>query len=153
MAKFEMNVDLRQLEKQLNKKMDQIKKGVEQGLKVVASEIKQMEQQQIENTTGNGSYVPTGQLKRSVTIMPIQWSPYGASITVVPTASYARYVNEGTGIYHPQGRQGGWFYPIGDGTYRFTLGMPPHYFVQDTYEFYKDKAPMIIKEQIYKCLR
>ena len=112
-----------------------------------------MEQRQIENTTGGGSYVPTGGLKRSVRIMDIQWSPYGASITIVPTASYAQYVEQGTGIYHPQGRQGGWFYPIGDGTYRFTLGMPPHYFVQDTHEFYKDKAPIIIKNEIYKCIR
>lgn len=153
MARFSMEVDLKELEKMIDKTTEQINKGIEQGLKVVASEIKQMEQKQIENTTGDGVYVPTGQLKRSVTIMPIEWSPYGASITIVPTASYAQYVEQGTGIYHPQGRQGGWVYPIGDGTYRFTLGMPPHYFVQDTHEFYKDKAPIIIKNEIYKCIR
>jgi hypothetical protein len=153
MAKFSIKIDTKQLEKKIEATEQQIKQGVEQGLKVVASEIKQMEQRQIENTTGGGSYVPTGQLKRSVTIMPIEWSPYGASITVVPMAPYAQYVEQGTGIYNPQGRQGGWFYPIGNGEYRFTMGMPPHYFVQDTHEFYKDKAPIIIKEQIYKCLR
>lgn len=148
-----MEVDLKELEKMIDKTTEQINKGIEQGLKVCASEIKQMEQKQIENTTGGGSYVPTGGLKRSVTIMPIEWSPFGASITVMPTASYSRYVNEGTGIYHPSGRQGGWVYPIGDGTYRFTLGMPPHYFVSDTYEFYKDKARIIVKDEIYKCIR
>ena len=153
MARFSMEVDLKELEKIIDKTTEQINKGIEQGLKVCASEIKQMEQRQIENTTGGGSYVPTGGLKRSVTIMPIEWSPFSASITIVPTASYAQYVEQGTGIYHPQGRQGGWFYPIGDGTYRFTLGMPPHYFVQDTYEFYKDKATAIVEEQIYKCIR
>lgn len=153
MARFSMEVDLKELEKMIDKTTEQINKGIEQGLKVCASEIKQMEQRQIENTTGGGSYVPTGQLKRSVRILPIDWSPYGASITIVPTVAYAQYVNEGTGIYHPQGRQGGWVYPIGDGTYRFTLGIPPHYFVQDTYEFYKDKATAIVEEQIYKCIR
>ena len=153
MAKFKIEVDTEAIKKKIEATEEQIKKGVEQGLRVCASEIKQMEQKQIENTTGGGKYVPTGQLKRSVRIMPIEWSPYGASITVVPMASYAQYVEQGTGIYNPQGRQGGWVYPIGDGTYRFTLGMPPHYFVQDTYEFYKDKAPAIIKEQIYKCMK
>lgn len=89
MARFSMEVDLKQLEKMIDKTTEQINKGIEQGLKVCASEIKQMEQKQIENTTGNGGYVPTGQLKRSVTIMPIEWSPFSASITIVPMASYA----------------------------------------------------------------
>ena len=153
MAKFKIQVDTEVIKKKIEATEQQIKQGVEQGLRVCASEIKQMEQKQIENTTGDGKYVPTGQLKRSVRIMPIEWSAYGASITVVPMASYAQYVEQGTGIFNPQGRQGGWVYPIGDGTYRFTLGIPPHYFVQDTYEFYKDKAPAIIKEQIYKCMK
>ena len=151
--KLNIKVDTKQLEKKIKATEEQIKKGIEQGLKVCASEIKQMEQRQIENTTGQGDYTPTGQLKRSVRIMPIEWSPYSASITVVPMASYAQYVEQGTGIYVPGGRQGGWVYPIGDGTYRFTMGIPPHYFVQDTYEFYKDKAPVIIQEQIYKCIK
>ena len=151
--KLNIKVDTRQLDKKIKATEEQIKKGIEQGLKVCASEIKQMEQRQIENTTGQGDYTPTGQLKRSVRIMPIEWSPYSASITVVPMASYAQYVEQGTGIYVPGGRQGGWVYPIGDGTYRFTMGIPPHYFVQDTYEFYKDKASVIIQEQIYKCIR
>lgn len=151
--KFDIKVDTKQLEKKIKATEEQIKQGVEQGLKVCASEIKQMEQRQIENTTGQGDYVPTGQLKRSVTIMPIEWNPYGASITVVPTASYSLFVEQGTGIFNPQGRQGGWVYPIGDGTYRFTMGIPPHYFVEDTHEFYKDKASVIIQEQIYKCIR
>ena len=156
MARFSMEVDLKELEKMIDKTTEQINKGIEQGLKVVASEIKQMEQRQIENTTGGGSYVPTGGLKRSVTIMPIEWSPYGASITVVPTASHSVWVERGTGKYASDGngRQTPWVYsPDGGATFIFTHGIFPHYFVSDTYEFYKDKAPIIVKEQIYKCLR
>ena len=154
MAKFKIETNLNDFKKQfIQATEEQIKQGVEKGLKVCASEIKQMEQRQIENTTGDGDYTPTGQLKRSVTIMPIQWNPYGASITVVPTASYSVFVELGTGIYVPGGRKDGWVYPIGDDQFRFTYGIPPHYFVQDAYEFYKDKAPVIIEEQIYKCLR
>ena len=151
--KFDIKVDTRQLEKKIKATEEQIKKGIQEGLLVCASEIKQTEQLAIEQTTGHGSYTPTGQLKRSVRIMPIEWSPYSASITVVPTVPYAQYVEQGTGIYVPGGRQGGWVYPIGDGTYRFTMGIPPHYFVSDTREFYKDKAPVIIQEQIYKCIK
>ena len=147
MARFEIKLDTKALSKGLEKIKEDINKGVEEGLLLCASEIKQMQQRQIENTTGQGEYVPSGQLKRSVTIMPLEWSPYGAS-----TASYAGYINNGTGIYNPSGRQGGWFYPVGDGTYRFTLGLAPHYFVDDTYEFYKDKAPSIIQQSIFNNL-
>ena len=156
MARFSMEVDLKQLEKELNKTIDEMHEGIERGLKVCASEIKQMEQRQIENTTGGGSYVPTGGLKRSVRIMDIQWSPYGASITIVPTASYAPFVELGTGKYASDGngRQTPWVYsPDGGATFIFTHGIFPHYFVSDTYEFYKDKATAIVEEQIYKCLR
>ena len=151
--KFEIKVDTRQLEKKIKATEEQIKQGIEQGLKVCASEIKQMEQRQIENTTGNGEYVPTGQLKRSVRIMPVEWSPYSASISIAPMALYADFVENGTGIYVPGGRQGGWVYPVGDGTYRFTMGIPPHFFVQDTFDYYVNKVPAIVEEQIYKCLR
>jgi hypothetical protein len=153
MAKFEIDIDIKGIDKQLNQITSDIKKGVEQGLQESASEIKDMEQRQIEKTTGNGSYVPTGQLKRSVTIMPLVWSPYSASISIAPMALYADFVENGTGIYAPGGRQGGWVYPVGDGTFVFTEGMPPHYFVQDTFDYYVNKVPAIVEEHIYKCLR
>jgi hypothetical protein len=150
-----MEVDLKQLKREIEATEEQIKQGTEQGLKVCASEIKVHEQRLIEQRTGHGEYLPTGFLKRSVTIMPIEWSPFGASITVTNVANYSLYAELGTGIYASDGngRQGGWFYPIGDGTYRFTLGMPPKFFVRDTYDFYKDKATAIVEEQIYKCIR
>lgn len=151
--KFTIDIDIKGIDKKLNQFTSDIKKGVEQGLKVCASEIKDMEQRQIENTTGQGEYVPTGQLKRSVRIMPVEWSPYSASISIAPMALYADFVENGTGIYVPGGRQGGWVYPVGDGTYRFTMGIPPHYFVQDTFDYYVNKVPAIVEEQIYKCLR
>lgn len=151
--KFDIKVDTKQLEKKIKATEEQIKKGIQEGLLVCASEIKQMEQRQIESTTGQGDYTPTGQLKRSVRIMPIKWSPYSASITIKPMASYASFVEEGTGIFNPKGRQTPWVYPVGDGTYVFTKGMPAHHFVRDAYEFYKDKAPVIIQEQIYKCIK
>ena len=44
------------------------------------------------------------------------------------------------------------FYPVGDGTYRFTMGLPPKYFVRDSFEFYKDKAPSIIRHSIFNKL-
>ena len=90
MAKFEIETNLNDFKKQfIQATEEQIKKGVEKGLQVCASEIKQMEQRQIENTTGGGSYVPTGRLKRGTTILPLEWSPYRASITITNIVPYA----------------------------------------------------------------
>ena len=154
MAKFEITFDLDDLKRELSNIVEDINEGVEQGLLICASEIKEMEQRMIDQRTGNGQYIPTGQLKRSVTIMPLEWSPFGASISVVPTANYATYTEEGTGEFNPNGRKGGWVYsPDGGNSFYFTLGMPPKYFARDTYDHYKDKAPAIIEEEIYKCIR
>ena len=103
---------------------------------------------------GDGSYVRTGLLKSGVTIMPLEWSSGLASMKVTNTTGYAIYNELGTGIYadNGQGRQDGWFYPVGDGTYRFTLGLPPKYFVRDSFEFYKDKAPSIIQQSVFNKL-
>ena len=155
MAKFKITIDMKQLEKKIEATKEQIKQGTEIGLQTVAKEIKIHEQRLIEQRTGHGVYQPIGYLKHSVWIMPLEWSPYGASISVTNVAKYATYTEFGTGKWasNGQGRLGGWFYPIGDGTYRFTEGIPPKFFVRDTYEFYKDKAPAIIEEQIYKCMK
>lgn len=157
MARFEIDIEKfkKEIKKELKATEEQIKQGIEQGLKVCASEIKVREQRLIEKRTGHGEYKPIGYLKHSVWIMPLEWSPYGATITVKNVAKYALYTELGTGIYasNGNGRQDGWVYPIGDGEFRFTRGIPPKFFVRDTYEFYKDKVPVIIEEQIYKCMR
>lgn len=157
MAKFEIKIDLKQFDKVIETTKEQIKEGIEQGLLVCAKEVQQVERRFIELTTGKGKYTPTGQLKNSITIMPIQWSPYSASITIEPTGSgadYARFVNEGTGEHHPQGRDGGWYYTPDEGvTWYFTWGIRPHYFIDKTYDYIKPKAKPIIEEQIYKCIR
>ena len=148
-----INVD--DLIKDLDKDLKKIEQGIEDGMELVASEIAQMQHDIIDNNVGgDGSYVRTGLLKSGVTIMPLEWSPSGVSMTITNTTSYAIYNSYGTGIYaeNGQGRQGGWYYPVGDGTYRFTLGMPPKRFVQDSYEFYKDKAPSIIQQSIFNKL-
>ena len=151
---FKIEVNTKAITKKIDKMTDDIQKGIERGLLKVASETAQVEQKFIEITTGGGSYVPTGRLKGSVTIMPIEWSPYGASITIKPTVDYATYVNEGTGEHHPQGRQGGWYYTPDEGnTFFFTWGIRPHYFVDKTYDYMRDKVGKIIQEEIYKCLR
>ena len=148
-----ITIDTSSLIKELDKDLQKIEEGICEGLLQVGSEIAQMQHSIIDsNIGGDGSYVRTGKLKSGVTIMPLEWSPSGVSMTVTNTTSYALYNECGTGIYasNGQGRKGGWFYPVGDGTYRFTLGLPPKYFVQDSYEFYKEKAPSIIQQSIDK---
>lgn len=148
-----ITIDTKKLIGELDKTINQIQEGIEEGVRLVGSEIMQMQHEIIDaNVGGDGSYVRTGKLKSGITLLPLEFSPYGVSMTITNTTSYATYNELGTGIYTEGGRQGGWYYPVGDGNYRFTLGMPPKYFVRDSYEFYKDKAPSIIQQSIFNRL-
>ena len=152
---MKITIDTSSLVKGLEKDLKKIQEGIEEGMKQVASEIAQKQHDIIDNEVGgDGSYVRTGLLKSGVTIMPLEWSAGLASMTITNLAGYAIYNELGTGIYceYGQGRQDGWIYPVGDGTYRFTVGLPPKYFVRDSFEFYKDKAPSIIQQSIFNKL-
>lgn len=152
---YEIKLDLRGFKITVDNIEDAIRQGVETGLKVSANEIKKQEQRFIEQRTGNGEYMPTGYLKHSVWIMPLEWTPNGASITVTNVAKYAIYTELGTGEFasNGNGRQGGWVYPLGNGEYRFTTGMPPKYFVRDTRDIYDAEVISgIIEENIYRLL-
>ena len=156
MATIDIDIDMSVLKRKLKATEDKIKQGVENGLRELASEMKQMEQDIIdENIGGDGTYVRTGKLKSSITIMPIRWTNDVAEISVVPKGcNYAIYNELGTGIYadNGQGREDGWVYPIGDGEFRFTRGLPPKYFVRDTRAFYEDKAITFIEKNIQRLL-
>ena len=157
MAQFEIKLDLKGLNKTLDEIQDAVKQGTENGLKQLASEMKQIEHDIIDaNIGGNGTYVRTGKLKSSITIMPITWSNGLAEISVVPKGcNYAIYNELGTGIYadNGNGRKDGWVYPLGNGEFRFTMGLPPKYFVRDTREFYDEgKASKIIEDNIRRLL-
>ena len=105
MAQFEITLDLKGFNKTLDEIQDAVKQGTENGLKQLASEMKQMEHDIIDsNIGGDGSYVRTGKLKSSITIMPITWSNGLAEISVVPKGcNYAIYNELGTGIYADNG--------------------------------------------------
>ena len=157
MAQFEITIDLKGLNKTLDEIERAVKQGTENGLKQLASEMKQMEHDIIDaNIGGDGSYVRTGKLKSSITIMPITWSNGLAEISVVPKGcNYSLYNELGTGIYadNGNGRKDGWVYPLGNGEFRFTMGLPPKYFVRDTREFYDEgKASKIIEDNIRRLL-
>ena len=154
--KYEVKLDLKKFNKAIDEIEDAIKQGTENGLKQLASEMKQIEHDIIDsNIGGDGSYVRTGKLKSSITIMPITWSNGLAEISVVPKGcNYAIYNELGTGIYadNGNGRKDGWVYPLGGGEFRFTMGLPPKYFVRDTREFYEDKASRFIEDNIRRLL-
>ena len=153
--KYDIKLDLRGLNKTIEEMQDAIKQGVEIGLKTAAKEIKIHEQRLIEERTGLGVYEPTTYLKHSVWIMPLEWAPNGASISVTNVAIYAVYNEHGTGIHAEDGngRQTKWCYPLGNGMFRFTEGMPPKHFVRDTRNSFDAKViSKIIEEQIYYLL-
>lgn len=150
-----ITIDTSSLIKGLEKDIQSIKEGIEDGLRQVASEIATMQSDIIsERVGGDGTYIRSGKLQSGITIMPLEWSANLASITIDNTTSYAIWNNSGSGEFadNGQGRKGGWYYPVGDGTYRFTLGMKPKHFVDDSYTYYKDKAPYIVQQAIYDKL-
>jgi hypothetical protein len=123
------------------KSIEQIKEDVDEACEVallkVASEIKELEQENIVATTGNGTYQPTGNLRGSIEIKKIGYLSYGIAPNEL-IAPYAKWVEEGTGIYASDGngRQTPWVYPIGNGQFVFTQGIRPHWFVQVTSSVY-----------------
>lgn len=152
---MKITIDTSSLIKGLEKDLQKIQEGIEEGVKRVASDIQKKQYDIIDsNVSGDGSYVRTGKLKEGVVIKPLEWSNGVVNTTITNTTSYANFNELGTGIYREdgQGRQDGWVYPVGDGTYRFTMGLPPKYFVKDSFEFYKDKAPSIIQQSIFNKL-
>ena len=154
---FDIDLDMSALKKKLKATEEQIKQGVENGLRQLASEMKQMEQDIIDsNIGGDGTYVRTGKLKSSITVMPIKWSSDIAEISVVPKGygDIPLFNELGTGIYASDGngREDGWVYQIAPNEFRFTRGLPPKYFVRDTRAFYEDKAITFIEKNIQRLL-
>ena len=159
MATIDIDIDMSVLKRKLKATEDKIKQGVENGLRELASEMKQMEQDIIDdndNIGGDGTYKRTGRLKSSITIMPIRWSNNVAEISVVPKGygDIPLFNELGTGIYasNGNGREDGWVYPLGNDEFRFTRGLPPKYFVRDTRAFYEDKAITFIEKNIQRLL-
>ena len=149
-----INIDVSDLIKDLEKDLQKIEEGIEKGMELVASEIHQMELNIIdESLNPNSTYVRSGKLKSSTEVEDLVWEGSVASQVITNTANYAVYNELGTGIYadNGQGRQGGWYYFDGEKV-RFTVGMPPKYFVRDSYEHYKEKAPSIIQQSIFNKL-
>lgn len=149
-----ITIDVSDLIKDLDKTIEKIEEGIEKGMELVASEIHQMELNIIdESLNPNSTYVRSGKLKSSTKVEDLVWEGSVASQVITNTANYAVYNSYGTGIYaeNGQGRQGGWYYFDGEKV-RFTVGMPPKRFVQDSYEHYKDKAPSIIQQSIFNKL-
>ena len=149
-----IKIDVSDLIKDLEKDLQNIEEGIEKGMELVASEIHQMELNIIdESLNPNSTYVRSGKLKSSTEVEDLVWEGSVASQVITNTANYAVYNELGTGIYaeNGQGRQGGWYYFDGEKV-RFTVGMPPKYFVRDSYEHYKEKAPSIIQQSIFNKL-
>ena len=149
-----ITIDVDDLIKDLDKDLKKIEEGIEKGMELVASEIVQMELNIIdESLNPNSTYVRSGKLKSSTEVKDLVWEGSVASQVITNTANYAVYNSYGTGIYaeNGQGRQGGWYYFDGEKV-RFTVGMPPKYFVRDSYEHYKEKAPSMIQQSIFNKL-
>ena len=157
---FNIKVDTKSLAKELNQTVEDIRKGAKQGANILASEIKNMEVELIHMTTGQQTYVPTGELARSVQLdVKIDTDDY-IKIDIAPSVEYAPYVELGTGKFASDGngRQDSWIIYLGQDEngkdiFRYTHGIPPHFFVRDTKEFFEPIAEEIVQDEIRKYLK
>lgn len=69
--------------------------------------------------------VDTGNLRNSITHVVDDDSVY-----IGTNVEYAAYVELGTGVYYPGGRQGGWAYVNDEGNGHFTYGSKPRPFLK-----------------------
>ena len=80
---MKITIDVSDLVKGLEKDLESIREGIEDGMRQVSSEIVAMQHDIIDTRIGgDGTYVRTGLLKSSVTIMPLEWSAGLASMTI-----------------------------------------------------------------------
>lgn len=69
--------------------------------------------------------VDTGNLRNSITHVVDDTDVY-----IGTNVEYAAYVELGTGVHYPGGRQGGWVYVDDEGKGHFTMGQKPQPFLK-----------------------
>lgn len=67
-----------------------------------------------------------------------------------PSAEYKAIMqwayNSGATIFTTKNGKEGWYYPVGDGTWRFTEGMPSRPFLYETAQYLRKEAKRLAKE-------
>ena len=70
--------------------------------------------------------------------------------TIVNDQEYLKFILYGTGIYHPNGRQGGWVYQDRNGDYHFTYGIRPNDFIKTSLYDVRESLRQEIRKQLFK---
>ena len=155
---------VQKLVSELKKYQNDIKKAKDVILESLAEETYRQVRANIEATTGNNGYIPTGQLLDSIVKSPIM----NDMISVYTNLAYAKFVEYGTGIVgsqdsHPTATDAGWQYDSNghgvmgwryqgsDGTVYWTQGLEAHSFMYNAWlylkENYMDIARRVLRER------
>lgn len=140
-VKFEINV--KQFEVMNDKMIQQVKRGVEKGVKDISAQILDSATDIVYNSVSTGHR--TGNLGRSY-MEQYTWT--GSSYTAILSnkASYFPYVELGTGIYAVGGRQTPWCYQDAQGIWHWTKGQRGKYsFTQALNIHYDNIVPTVNK--------
>ena len=142
-VKFEINV--KQFEVMNDKMIQQVKRGVEKGVKDISAQILDSATDIIYNESKTGHRTGSSGIGGNY-VMEYTWT--GSSYTAILSnrKTYFPYVELGTGIYAIGGRQTPWCYQDADGQWHWTKGQRGKYsFTQALNIHYDNIVPTVNK--------
>lgn len=142
--------------KPLKAKVKQVKATVRATVADVTMEQLSLMQNHAVNTIY--SYPPsswyrrTGNLGRNY-VIDGSWTGSKYYATLSNRTDYFTYVEKGTGIYHPNGRQTRWLYQTSDGVWHWTKGMQGRYSMSKAFAEYRESLVPYMEYRLYDALR
>ena len=98
-------------------------------------------------------YQRTGNLGRNYVIEDYGgWTGSKYYATLSNRTDYFTFIERGTGIFHPNGRQTRWVFKTSDGQYHWTKGMEGRYSMSKAFDEYKESLVPYLEYRIYEAL-
>lgn len=152
MANVKIEIDVKNFTKKIDKITEDMKRAIEVGVNNIMEVMQEESSDIIYNYPESAWYVRTGNLGRNYDIVQMWGSETSYTAILTNRSNYFRYVELGTGIYAPGGRQTPWCFQTADGQWHWTKGMEGRHSMSKTFEKYRDMIKPYIVEEIQKVL-
>ena len=152
MASVSIKIDVSKYTKNIDQIIHNVKRAIEIGTNNIMEVMQEESSDIIYSYPESAWYVRTGNLGRNYDIVQMWGSETTYTAILMNRSNYFRYVELGTGIYAPGGRQTPWCFQTADGNWHWTKGMEGRHSMSETFEKYKDKIKPYLVEEIKKVL-
>lgn len=154
MSKVTFKVNVRPLKAKMNEIKATVKSTVEQVTMEQLAYVQNDAVDIIYNYPKSVWYKRTGNLGRNYVIEDYGgWSGSKYYATLSNRTDYFNYIERGTGIYHPNGRQTRWVFKTSDGQYHWTRGMQGRYSMSKAFSEVRDSLVPYLEYRINHALR